>query len=132
MIVVDSTGQDIVTLRYIQTKLDKFQNSDDVYTPEFVEKAAFILLYETANPPRSNQELSDYLKNRSPGSLIFQKKTEDVEWHEGPYFLTNQELHQSWRVYPDNLNAFTSTVIPDDENNKRYTPRQIYISKLGN
>lgn len=131
MVVVDSTGQDIITLCDIQTKLDEFQNSDDVYTPEFAEKAAFILLHETENPPRPNQELSDYLKGR-PGSLIFQKKTEGAEWHEGPYFLINQELHQSWRVYPDNLNAFTSTVIPDDENNKRYTQRQIYISKLAN
>lgn len=129
--MVDSTGQDIITLRFIQTKLEEFQNSDDVFTPEFAEKAALILLYETGNPPQPSQELSDYLKDRS-NNLIFQKKTEDAEWHEGPYFLTNQELHQSWRVYPDNLNAFISTVIPDDENNKRYTQRQIYISKLGN
>lgn len=32
----------------------------------------------------------------------------------GPYFLSGQNLHQAWRLYPDELEAFTFGLIPDD------------------
>lgn len=32
----------------------------------------------------------------------------------GPYFLSGPNLHQAWRLYPDDLEAFTSGLIPDD------------------
>ncbi|KAJ4396444.1 hypothetical protein N0V93_000663 [Gnomoniopsis smithogilvyi] len=32
----------------------------------------------------------------------------------GPYFLSGPNLHQAWRLYPDELEAFTFGLIPDD------------------
>ncbi|POS76042.1 hypothetical protein DHEL01_v205556 [Diaporthe helianthi] len=32
----------------------------------------------------------------------------------GPYFLSGQNLHQAWRLYPDELDAFTFGLLPDD------------------
>ncbi|KAG8164618.1 hypothetical protein KVR01_004893 [Diaporthe batatas] len=32
----------------------------------------------------------------------------------GPYFLSGQNLHQAWRLYPDHLDAFTFGLLPDD------------------
>lgn len=32
----------------------------------------------------------------------------------GPYFLSGPNLHQAWRLYPDNLDAFTFGLLPDD------------------
>ena len=32
----------------------------------------------------------------------------------GPYFLSGQNLHQAWRLYPDDLEAFTFGLIPDN------------------
>jgi Asp-tRNA(Asn)/Glu-tRNA(Gln) amidotransferase A subunit family amidase len=34
---------------------------------------------------------------------------------QGPYFALGGKLHQSWRLYPDDLEAFTTAVIPDDD-----------------
>ncbi|KAK2611385.1 hypothetical protein N8I77_004725 [Diaporthe amygdali] len=31
----------------------------------------------------------------------------------GPYFLNGQNLHQAWRLYPDDLDAFTFGLLPD-------------------
>lgn len=31
----------------------------------------------------------------------------------GPYFLSGQNLHQAWRLYPDDLDAFTFGLLPD-------------------
>lgn len=35
----------------------------------------------------------------------------------GPYFLSGQNLHQAWRLYPDPLDAFTFGLIPNDVHN---------------
>lgn len=32
----------------------------------------------------------------------------------GPYFLSGQNLHQAWRLYPDELDAFTFGLLPDN------------------
>lgn len=32
----------------------------------------------------------------------------------GPYFLSGPNLHQAWRLYPDELDAFTFGLLPDD------------------
>ena len=31
----------------------------------------------------------------------------------GPYFLQSQNIHQAWRLYPDELDAFVMSVVPD-------------------
>lgn len=41
----------------------------------------------------------------------------------GPYFLSGQNLHQAWRLYPDDLDAFTFGLLPDSPfEPKRYPP----------
>lgn len=32
----------------------------------------------------------------------------------GPYFLSGPNLHQAWRLYPDELHAFTFGLLPDN------------------
>lgn len=36
----------------------------------------------------------------------------------GLYIAINSKLHQPWRLYPDDLGAFTTTVMPDDQSRK--------------
>jgi hypothetical protein len=41
--------------------------------------------------------------------------TENVaELPSGPYFLSGSNLHQAWRLYPDDLDAFTVGMIPEN------------------
>lgn len=115
MIDLNSPEDNVVTLSYIQSVLDRFEKTDDVYTPELVCDAVLVLLYDTDRPPSPDDDLSDYLKGHFSGNLIFQKVDAKAEWPEGPYFLRGHELHQIWRLYSDHLGAFVSTVVPDDK-----------------
>ncbi len=34
---------------------------------------------------------------------------------EGPYFLLGNQLHQAWRLYPDTLDSFVTTIISSQD-----------------
>ena len=57
---------------------------------------------------------------------------QDDALHSGPYFLLGNTLHQAWRLYPDSLDAFVITVLPDaTTNSTRFVPRtQIWMELL--
>lgn len=44
----------------------------------------------------------------------------------GPYFLSGPNLHQAWRLYPDDLEAFASGLIPEDVHEP-----QRYVKPMG-
>ncbi|KAJ5919193.1 hypothetical protein N7466_010136 [Penicillium verhagenii] len=53
--------------------------------------------------------------------LSLVRKPGDLPIPEGLYLLCNgSELHQAWRLYPDHLDAFTTTVIPSPKFPGRY------------
>jgi hypothetical protein len=43
----------------------------------------------------------------------------------GPYFMVGGGLHQAWRIYPDKLNAFMTTVVPNITDSAKYAFRTI-------
>lgn len=45
----------------------------------------------------------------------------------GPYFLSGQNLHQAWRLYPDDLDAFTFGLLPDSP----FDPQRYSIIRPG-
>lgn len=105
-----------MTLSYVKSIWDNFGKTDDVYTSQFAEHAALVLLHENDQPPHIDDALDDFLKGSIPRKLFFEKVDSNNVLLEGPYFLQGKELHQSWRLYPDYLGAFTTSIIPDDEN----------------
>ena len=47
----------------------------------------------------------------------------------GPYFLSGQNLHQAWRLYPDDLDAFTFGLLPDNPfDPERYSNTRLLLS----
>jgi hypothetical protein len=38
---------------------------------------------------------------------------------DGPYFMLGDKLHQAWRLYPDHLDAFVSTVTSSEEDSMK-------------
>ena len=54
-------------------------------------------------------ELANYLESKSLVPVLLA----DLPVPEGPYFIVGRELHQAWRLYPDHLGAFATTVVPD-------------------
>ncbi|WZH42973.1 amidase signature domain-containing protein [Fusarium acuminatum] len=86
--------------------LDLFDSYDDVFVPEFgsilVEKTG-----DNSSQVRGNARQTYHMD---------QVKALDgfSELPSGPYFLYGPNLHQAWRLYDDELGAFTFGIVPDD------------------
>ncbi|ROW13500.1 hypothetical protein VPNG_04455 [Cytospora leucostoma] len=95
-------------------------DNDDVCTDEFT---GIIVVSPSASGAGSrevvgNHDASDgYLGRFSAiyhlagGPIASQGQN---ELPSGPYFLSGPNLHQAWRLYPDDLEAFTFGLIPED------------------
>jgi hypothetical protein len=116
----------------IQGYFDHFLNSDDVFQEQFTKNAFLVLPKSTksrrhqteeATPGRNSTEwldtedfsadLTNYLESKL---LVLCVLEEELDIPEGPYFVVGKCLHQAWRLYPDDLGAFSTSVIPDDFN----------------
>ncbi|KAF4978680.1 hypothetical protein FZEAL_4974 [Fusarium zealandicum] len=87
--------------------LQLFDSYDDVFTPDFGS-----ILVEK---PGGNGSHGASVTAREVYHLDLVMALEDLaELPSGPYFLHGPNLHQAWRLYDDDLGAFTSGVIPDD------------------
>lgn len=51
----------------------------------------------------------------------------DETLSEGPYLLRGNRLHQLWRLYPDNLEAFTLATIPSPSDTSKYISYEFYL-----
>ena len=91
--------------------LEYYVENDDVCSDEFTG----ILVVK---PSRSEATWTNITVNKSvlptyhlKVDLEAQKNAASLT--SGPYFLSGPNLHQAWRLYPDNLDAFTVGVIPE-------------------
>lgn len=46
---------------------------------------------------------------------------------EGPYLRRGNGLHQVWRLYRDNLEAFTLATIPSPSDTSKYISNKLYL-----
>lgn len=103
------------TLRSTQDELidllRDYKTKDDIYMDEF--SLTLVVHHSSANVgTMASTELT-----RPPGCLtVYNAQTPYNESHlpPGPYFLRGSSIHQAWRLYPDELDAFSFGVIPDD------------------
>lgn len=95
----------------ITNRLKHFDKYDDVFTEAFA--ATFVIhgLQESIEGSDSYQET---LAELFP-SILFSRTDGNTEaLPSGPYFLHGSDIHQAWRLYPDELDAFIYGVIPRD------------------
>ncbi|KAJ4251946.1 hypothetical protein NW762_011246 [Fusarium torreyae] len=87
--------------------LKLFDSRDDVFVPDF----GAILVEKTGD--NSSQVVQGGARQIYH---LDQIRTLDgfSELPSGPYFLHGPNLHQAWRLYDDDFEAFTAGVIPDD------------------
>lgn len=99
---------------------------DDVCTDEFT---GIIVVKPSASAPEPGESLDRRVSVSNPSQfssvyhLVPNPSTFEAESQlpSGPYFLSGRNLHQAWRLYPDELDAFTFGLIPDDPfNASRY------------
>ena len=105
--------EDRISVENIERLLTKFDEIDDVYSPDFAAQSTFIFAH-TTQPPILDELVSTYLESASQGKYMHQKAENTADWIGGPYFLRGNQLHQAWRLYSDDLEAFVSTTIPTE------------------
>jgi hypothetical protein len=111
-VVVLSSRHGNITDDSVLQKLQYFAAVDDVYDPKFSD---VILLQSVTGHTESPLTVTGKDENGdSPTVFSFTVDSDQHLLPEGPYFLFNGVIHQAWRLYPDTLEAFVETVIPDD------------------
>ncbi|KAK7419721.1 hypothetical protein QQZ08_010734 [Neonectria magnoliae] len=108
LLTTDEVFGDLESLLHL---LDEY---DDVFTPEFGS-----VLVEKLGKGNGSNFVS--LQDRSARQIyhlddIVGLSEDFSELPSGPYFLHGPNLYQAWRLYEDDLEAFTFGVIPDDVN----------------
>ncbi|KAJ5811409.1 amidase [Penicillium riverlandense] len=105
---------DGISLDAIQDSFKRFLTEDDVFQDGFTRHGYLIIKPATPETPTQTlpKDVEEYLAQRLL-NLVYLKGSDNLP--QGPYFAMNGRLHQSWRLYPDNLGAFTTAVIPDDD-----------------
>jgi hypothetical protein len=100
----------------IVTKLlADFSRRDDVYSDDFAQT----LIVQTPESVNSSSRFVGPPQVTWDGELgpfeavftVQLSPSQDL-LPAGPYFLTGNNIHQAWRLYPDELTAFITTVVP--------------------
>lgn len=96
--------------------LELLDDYDDVFNPEF----GFVLI-EKPGPGQSNASQLEAFGGSPPRQIYHLEDMAGLsqgfsELPSGPYFLQGPNLHQAWRLYSDDLEAFASGVLPVDLN----------------
>lgn len=91
----------------VATQLDFFERVDDVYSKDFAETIVLVdtgaSVSETSTAALDNSSVLHSAPNSTVSSLP-----------SGPYFLQGSNIHQAWRLYRDELDAFIFGVVPQD------------------
>lgn len=98
--------------------LQYYVENDDVCDDEFT---GILVVNPSSSGPESGLaanvvpglDLSRFsaVYHLEPEAAVLEGKT---HMPSGPYFLSGPNLHQAWRLYPDEYEAFTFGLIPDD------------------
>ena len=109
-VVVSSSSNDF-SVDDILSKINEFAENDDVYCEEFGKS----LVFQTTSENR-RRSISILQKLRSLSRfrkvLVLGATSPADLLPSGPYFIQGKNIHQAWRLYPDELDAFVTTVVP--------------------
>ena len=108
--VVVSTSH-VIEAEDILSIISNFAKNDDVYAEEFGK----ILVFQTLTSS-DNSHIIQGLRMSKRFTAVYTSEAESLDYllPSGPYFLLDGQIHQAWRLYTDELNAFVLTVIPND------------------
>ncbi|KAL8830608.1 MAG: hypothetical protein Q9191_001333 [Dirinaria sp. TL-2023a] len=95
----------------IISRIWNFAKHDDVYSEEFGKSLVLQTVAGSGNL-RIIQDLQ--LSKKFTAIHTLEVDSSEDLLPSGPYFLQNGCIHQAWRLYVDELNAFVLTVIPND------------------
>lgn len=122
--LVIRADRDGLSVRGLGDTLSRFQQDDDVYQHEFASHG-YLLLKGMADTAGAGEEhpstlqaegsMDPDLKNHLQARYLTALRCPDESLPEGPYIVIGRNVHQAWRVYPDTLSAFVTSVVPNDD-----------------
>lgn len=93
--------------------VSQFTKTDDVFSADFLTDLIGLQTPgESATKVQDLRDLNTALGQWDVTSTVI--VTGDRELPPGPYFLCGANVHQAWKLYPDDLDAFQTTVVPRD------------------
>ncbi|PSN67728.1 hypothetical protein BS50DRAFT_665102 [Corynespora cassiicola Philippines] len=113
--IIGHLSGDQFTSSYIHETISLFFGLDDVHNAEFEDKIVLISYSDmTARhaAERTCTEESDHFS-----AIYYSSALPQDILPSGPYFLHGKNIHQAWRLYEDDLDAFIFAVLPCDVQN---------------
>ena len=115
-----------INLSTLVKELERLLKNDDVFTNAFLSNVIFCYKSSVAGGLYPEQHLEPaaqtWLENvLHVNSFEFAGAQ---SWLSGPYFVSGGVLHQAWKLYPDDTEAFYASVVPDPEDLNQYVPTQ--------
>jgi hypothetical protein len=101
---------------HAQEALDDFGRQDDVFSDDF--SSTLIL---QASKDINIGDIAARLDGSSLFESIYTKEStrESAPLPPGPYFIHGKSIHQAWKLYEDDLDAFVVPTITDDVSNPK-------------
>jgi hypothetical protein len=105
---------------YLESTFARFEAADDVFISDFTVEGVYVAqtTWQESATPTISDDVQSFLTNRSATLVFTNASHTEAVLPEGPYILQGKEppeLHQVWRMYPDEASAFVVGLLPADE-----------------
>ncbi|KAI9670069.1 MAG: hypothetical protein M1817_004549, partial [Caeruleum heppii] len=101
----DTSAKDLLSI------VDTFSKIDDVYSHAFNKS----LILQKDVKHSADGLVKTLLSQGLVEAVHFAAASKSQDFlPSGPYFLYGQQIHQAWRLYPDELDAFVIPVVPEN------------------
>ncbi|KAK6527768.1 hypothetical protein TWF694_004748 [Orbilia ellipsospora] len=111
---------------HIQQIFNEFTTSDDVFSQDFQEN---LVIQLSSAIEREQAQKSFAVLNKFKSVHLLDSADDRVP--PGPYFIQHSQIHQAWKLYPDTLEGFVITTIPEDALNPNKFMRLNALSEDG-
>jgi hypothetical protein len=127
----------LANVEAVLSSFAQFADVDDVFSGAFKGTIVVQSMVQANDQAEDRADHQADLGAQLRSSNMFQSvyfSTVTFEYNilpSGPYFLRGWNIHQAWRLYPDELDAFIFAVIPEDVRNpQRYVPSLVLPTLL--
>jgi hypothetical protein len=96
----------------IQSKIQHFEATDDVFNREFLHLVIFVVGNRKKTKALTGA-VSEYLRSLGTAQvgLLDHDLASERGLHDGPYLATALGLHPVWKLLPDHQGAFVASVV---------------------
>lgn len=99
---------------WLAAELSRLQESDDVFADEFHSNMIFCCRSPAVAKQGQRLDQTAVKLLEKTGTMRWEFAGAQ-SWVSGPYFFLNGLLHEAWKLFPDNAEAFYFSTVPDPD-----------------